>query len=140
MKENVLRTIPTSTVLEVECEWWTIERLRRLQRGPTSEISTHGEQEETCDNSVVSRDQKDIDTFHNFLGYVTDRLEAPVETSILSLNRLNLWIYTVFISGKEQRGGGPQKLYSEAYHTMLKLSILQPIQSLRKCVEYWYPE
>lgn len=88
--------------------------LRRLQRGPNGYMPTTAE-EETRDILEVFRDQEAIDTYNNFLGYVPDRPDSPVETIVLHLACLDACICTVnsLLSPQEPRGCGLQKLHSE---------------------------
>lgn len=47
--------------------------LRRLERGPNAEIPVNAEEKETRDNMAVFQDQKVIETYNIFFGYVRDR-------------------------------------------------------------------
>lgn len=56
----------------------------------------------------VFGDQKALDTYHNFFGYIPDRPESLVGTTVSSRARLDAIIFTVtsLISRRDQRDGG----------------------------------
>lgn len=98
------------------CCWWGALRmvakypLCLLDWGQNTEIPKIADEEETMDNLVVFRDRKAIATYHRFLGYVPDRPDPTVETTVSSLAFLDEWIctFTSLLSPREQRCGGRQ--------------------------------
>ena len=65
-----------------------------------------------------------------------------LETSMLSLARLDAWIMTVLkcLGSEEDRGGNRQRTYGETFMEFLPMAMEQIIASLYQFVEVWEPD
>lgn len=93
----------------------------RFRSDPSTYISTTTEEGLQCDNLILLRDHRAIDTFQNFLGYVTDRSETPVklETVILAHFDACICTDTCLVPSEEDRSGDRQIVHSDTRHSII---------------------
>ena len=121
--------------------WWrtaTRMELERLHENPSTTNNANDDQQEK-DQLLLFRDQDILKTYHLFLGYVPNSCGSIVETSIVSLARLDAWINCVveLLIPHEKRGGHRQRLYGDAFFSMLRLSLMQLLGTFYAYVRKW---
>ena len=103
-KDKLLRKLRSRE--DFDCGWWRTAPLGVLERSSELNVIQEGAGEYSCDEGLVLfRDEKCIQTFHTFLGYVPNKDSVHVECSILSFARLDAWVFSVafLISPKDTR-------------------------------------
>ena len=138
LKERLRKKI--SDADEYDFGWWRTAPKTEVQRkpsvGPELVVCTNSEE---SGNIVLFRDQEVISTMHNFLGYVPCQGEVVIETSIVSLARLDAWINCVveLMTDNDKRGGQRQQVYGDAFHSMLGKATKQLLGTLYSYVQEW---
>ena len=138
-KERLRRKIPGTDTYDFG--WWRTATRKELQRYqtqyPVPETSTPGA--EDCGNFLLFRDKEFLKTYHLFIGFVPNNSGVFVETSITSLARVDAWINCVveLLIPHEKRGGHRQRMYGDAFLSMLRLSTMQLVGSFYAYVKKW---
>lgn len=139
-KDNLLARIGDTDVLDYS--WWRTAPIDKLRHRRTS-----SNEEEVVDNGSNGnlwclRDDIRKKVFCAFLGYDPSIGNTPVECSILSLARLDAWLYCVLqlISPKESRGGHRQRVYADTFYKNLESSTAQLVGTVAQYVDLWNGE
>ena len=142
-KEKLRKKIPGTE--DFDFTWWRSAPLKDVIRRPVilEENSIVPVLNKTpLKNIILFRDEDVLKVFHTFIGYLPNRDERQVETSIMAFARLDAWINCVveLLDTNDTRGGGRQRLYGDCFHTMLGLATKQLIGTFYKYVEIWNGE
>lgn len=95
-----------------------------------------------CYTSILGIHRNEI-SFHlwtQFLGYnpIEDK-DHPVETTFVSITRLDAWIATIveLLIDNGRRGGGRQRDFGRLFHDNFNKATFQFVDKVFKFVEYW---